>query len=325
MAVENGKGQSGPEQQQRSLQKRAVDRLRRLLRVQDLAADAGEAYRPGQQASAPAAGAATSAQDLDDLKVGSGAVTATAASVRSVALHTDDAPEEEPWKGLGGGVAAGSGGAAVSSGGGMDAASGAAIPAGEAGARPAAGLSGGGGSHGGGDSAPLPPLSSSGSTAGLATEDGQLIATGQVVAQGGWNAHVLPGTFQGKYGLLVVDPSGHWTYRLDNGDPAVQHLNNGQQVQDHFQCMVVDGTGKQLPVPIVVGVSGTDDAAVITGAKTGSVTEDLGQQQASGQLTATDIDNGDQPSFVPQTVQGTYGTFALGADGHWSYTADPQK
>ncbi|MEV3844167.1 VCBS domain-containing protein [Aeromonas veronii] len=75
-------------------------------------------------------------------------------------------------------------------------------------------------------------------------------------------------------------------------------------------------------------ITGANDGAVIGGAFTGAVTEDQavqsGQLQASGQLTITDADSGED-HFIPQTdVLGSYGLgrFSLDAQGHWSYSAD---
>ncbi|WP_422111104.1 VCBS domain-containing protein, partial [Enterovibrio norvegicus] len=44
---------------------------------------------------------------------------------------------------------------------------------------------------------------------------------------------------------------------------------------------------------ITVDVTGTDDAAVISGDFTASMTEDVGAQTASGTITITDADTGD--------------------------------
>jgi len=191
---------------------------------------------------------------------------------------------------------------------------------------------GSGTAAGAGGSAPAPgpsankaaPLVASLLSSGGTEEDAQLTASGQIQLQGGWHAQVVPGVFQGTYGLLSVDASGHWSYQLDNGSPAVQRLNNGEVVQEHFHCLAADGTGQRIDVPIVINVSGRDDAAVISGVRSGAITEDVGLQRIGGQLQVSDIDHGDQPTFVPQSVKGQYGSLDLQSDGHWSYTADPQ-
>ena len=85
----------------------------------------------------------------------------------------------------------------------------------------------------------------------------------------------------------------------------------------------VDGTAAQ----VVVTVTGSDDAAVIGGELTGSVTEDdATASTASGRLAVSDVDTAlteAQRRFTAQSsVAGTYGTFTLGADGAWTYTLD---
>ena len=85
---------------------------------------------------------------------------------------------------------------------------------------------------------------------------------------------------------------------------------------------VTDDKGAFVDQVVVVTVSGTNDAAVITGTTTGSITEDSGAQ-ITGQLTATDVDagatliwSGDANEVI---TTGTYGSFVIGAGGAWSY------
>src|SRR5690606_34977097 len=74
---------------------------------------------------------------------------------------------------------------------------------------------------------------------------------------------------------------------------------------------------------VTVTITGTDDASVIAGTFTGSVTED-GILVASGSLTITDPDLSDNPSFsdVPNiSGDNGFGTFTL-TSGVWTYTLD---
>ncbi len=167
------------------------------------------------------------------------------------------------------------------------------------------------------------PLTVKGAQQGFTIEDVALKATGQLVASGGVQPSFMAQTLIGRYGDLTIKNDGSWFYQLD--PKRSQELNNGDTVQESFGVLAGDRTGQSLPAMVTLTVKGTDDAAVITGVKTGSITEDLGPQVSSGVLLATDIDRGDQPTFVPQTVNGSYGSFSLQVDGHWSYSADPQK
>ena len=79
---------------------------------------------------------------------------------------------------------------------------------------------------------------------------------------------------------------------------------------------------------VTLSIYGSNDAAVISGATTGSVTEDGGTKcdlpTATGTLTATDVDNA--PGFTavhcPTASDAGYGTFTMTADGAWIYKLD---
>ncbi|HHX8706788.1 TPA: VCBS domain-containing protein [Vibrio diabolicus] len=123
-------------------------------------------------------------------------------------------------------------------------------------------------------------------------------------------------TVTGTYGeLALVD--GQWTYTLDQSQ--VQQLDEGEQVQDTITLTATDGTQQN----IVIDITGTEDTPVVTGTFTGSVTEgNLGDvATATGTITISDVDNGDEPVFSNTTVTGTYGELVL-VDGKWTYTLD---
>ncbi|PUE22801.1 hypothetical protein B9Z39_16880, partial [Limnohabitans sp. JirII-29] len=72
-------------------------------------------------------------------------------------------------------------------------------------------------------------------------------------------------------------------------------------------------------------MTGSNDAAVITGASTASLTETntAASLSTTGSLSATDVDS--SAAFVAQSnVAGNngYGQFSIGADGAWTYTAN---
>ncbi|WP_017003863.1 VCBS domain-containing protein, partial [Enterovibrio norvegicus] len=101
-------------------------------------------------------------------------------------------------------------------------------------------------------------------------------------------------------------------------DPAKANaLNDNQTEQEVFTLTASDGTVQQ----ITVDVTGADDAAVITGDSTASITEDVGAQTASGTITITDADTGDTPTIPNGTLAGEYGSLTL-VDGAWTYTVD---
>ena len=88
--------------------------------------------------------------------------------------------------------------------------------------------------------------------------------------------------------------AGVWTYTLDNTNSAVQALNVGGTLTDSFTVTSVDGT----PQVVTITVNGSNDAAIISGTTTGSVTKirgvvdaTPGTQTATGTLADTDLDN----------------------------------
>ncbi len=77
------------------------------------------------------------------------------------------------------------------------------------------------------------------------------------------------------------------------------------------------------PGRLTVTMTGTNDAAVITGTASAALTETNVAQSTGGTLTATDVDS--STAFVVQTnVAGSdgFGKFSIDAAGAWTYTMD---
>ena len=122
----------------------------------------------------------------------------------------------------------------------------------------------------------------------------------------------------GLYGTLSLDASGHYTYILNNGLPAVQGLGLGESLTDTFTFTVSDGHGGTATNTLTVVINGTNDAPVLA-ATVVNVAE--GSATTSGTFPLpTDADVHDVVSFTPQTnVPGSYGTFSVDADGNYTY------
>jgi VCBS repeat-containing protein len=159
-----------------------------------------------------------------------------------------------------------------------------------------------------------------GTAVGAVQEDVQPHVGGQLTvtdADAGQAAFVAQAQAAGLHGSFTVDADGTWSYELDNGQAAVQALKDGDRLTDTLSVRTVDGTTQQITVTI----DGRDDRAQIVGTAVGAVKED-DQPRASGKLTVTDPDAG-QAEFVPMpAAQGAHGTFAITADGAWSYQLD---
>jgi VCBS repeat-containing protein len=123
----------------------------------------------------------------------------------------------------------------------------------------------------------------------------------------------------GAYGSFALAANGAWAYTALNTNPAIQALGTGDTLTETFTVTSADGTTSS----VVVTINGTNDAAVIS-AGTGSVTEDVGvvggNIATGGTLTISDADSG-EASFTAQTTAGTYGSFTLGTNGVWTYSA----
>ncbi len=126
-------------------------------------------------------------------------------------------------------------------------------------------------------------------------------------------------TIATAHGSLVIDAAGNWTFTLDNAAPAVQALPGGATVEEQVTVTSADGTSHV----ITVRITGTNDAAIISGADTASVTEDANPATltASGSLSVSDVDTG-EAAFTPATVNSAYGAVTIDAAGNWTYVAD---
>ena len=150
--------------------------------------------------------------------------------------------------------------------------------------------------------------------AGTLTTSGYLDASDADSDEGTFTAQ----TVSGSYGSLTIDESGNWSYSADNSQNAIQALGDGDQLTDTLTVQSVDGTTHN----IVITIDGTNDAAVISGTETGTVTEDAaGTLATSGALTISDTDSG-ETAFSAETVSGSYGSLTIDESGNWNYSAD---
>ncbi|MBV5332175.1 VCBS domain-containing protein, partial [bacterium] len=165
------------------------------------------------------------------------------------------------------------------------------------------------------------PVITSAAQAGAVQEDSALTATGTVVSTD--VDHLAIATYSGNtvgtYGSFAVNASsGVWTYALDNGIANVQALAAGEHASDSFVVRVTDDQGAFVDHAVTVDLTGSNDAAIISGSRTGVVTEDTAPI-TTGTLTVVDVDHG-QAVFQAQTgVAGSYGSFSIGVDGNWTY------
>ncbi|MFB2900624.1 retention module-containing protein [Aeromonas veronii] len=165
-----------------------------------------------------------------------------------------------------------------------------------------------------------------GADQGAVKEDMTLTTNGKLVATDVDNGEAVfqPQTqVKGDHGTFTIDKDGNWTYTLDNDDPQVQALKEGESLPN--ETFVVNSADGSAQHTVTVTITGTNDTATISvatpGADQGAVKEDV-TLTTGGKLVATDIDNG-EAVFQPQTqVKGDHGTFTIDKDGNWTYTLD---
>ncbi|MCL9776819.1 VCBS domain-containing protein, partial [Vibrio methylphosphonaticus] len=122
-----------------------------------------------------------------------------------------------------------------------------------------------------------------------------------------------PDSIPGTNGDLTIDANGHWVFTANS---AFNQLNAGDKIEETFTVSSVDGT----PSTIKVTINGTNDAALIRGSSSGSVTEES-KLQTSGTLTVTDVDTG-EAHFSNTDIVGTFGVLHLTDSGAWTYDLD---
>ena len=133
------------------------------------------------------------------------------------------------------------------------------------------------------------------------------------------------GTFALAHGSLVLNADGTFAYTLDNSNPAVNALNNGQTLTDAFTYQISDGHGGTSSATLTVTILGTTDNTPPTAfADAVSVKEDTAPNPVVGNVLTNDQDANGDPLTV--TNAGTYalahGSLALNADGTFAYTLD---
>ena len=147
--------------------------------------------------------------------------------------------------------------------------------------------------------------------------------TGIIAGTGTPTSNVSGGTtsangtsIAGSFGTLVQGADGSYSYTLDNSNPAVQALAQGQTpITDTFTYTITDTDGDTSSTTLTVSVSGANDAPVITvrtsdgDSDSASLTETNSGLSTSGTLSVFDVDTLDTVAATKVdalTVGGTY-------------------
>ncbi len=150
-------------------------------------------------------------------------------------------------------------------------------------------------------------------TVSPATERGTLVDNDNT-GTGAFAVELVTGPARGT---LALNANG--TFSFDKGT-AFDSLAAGQSATETFTYRIVNSAGTSAPITVTLNIAGANDAATITGTTSGFVIEDDAAATTSGAITVTDVDAGQSAVANPGTLQGTYGSLALAADGTWVYT-----
>ncbi|WP_160005264.1 VCBS domain-containing protein [Rhizobium sp. 18055] len=159
---------------------------------------------------------------------------------------------------------------------------------------------------------------SEGNKAGAISASGALTITDVDSAE----AFVAQTNSAGTYGKFSIATNGSWTYTASS---AHNEFEAGKLYTETFSVSSADGT----KTSVTVNITGTNDAAVITGTSSGTTIEagyaNAGTATVTGDLNSTDVDNAaDTWTVVSKAAASAlgYGTYTIDAAGKWSYVLD---
>ncbi|MCQ4316480.1 tandem-95 repeat protein [Stutzerimonas zhaodongensis] len=83
--------------------------------------------------------------------------------------------------------------------------------------------------------------------------------------EGAGSTGVVGSSLTGLYGSLTLTANGHWTYVVDNSNPAVQALNPGDTLLERFNYTVTDrnGTGLSDIAVLSITIKGAADTVAV--------------------------------------------------------------
>lgn len=160
----------------------------------------------------------------------------------------------------------------------------------------------------------------------VSNEAGQSAAAGQVLI--------------GRYGQLLLNADGSYTYTIDNDNPVVQALRTaGETLRETFTYRMHDSAGASADARLTIIIQGANDNPVARD-DSNFASDQTPAPQTSGNVLPndSDIDGNDalhvsairsgaesgsgSAGVVGQPLKGQYGTLILNADGSYTYSID---
>ncbi|GAL22747.1 T1SS secreted agglutinin RTX [Vibrio maritimus] len=113
------------------------------------------------------------------------------------------------------------------------------------------------------------------------------------------------------------------SYTFDPSHASYQHLAQGQTDVVQTTVMVTDSAGGTHSEALQFKITGTNDAARITGQFSGTLTEDhnvdsFGLMHVHGKVDVVDVDQGESHT-QSEVLQGKFGVLDIDSNGYWHY------
>jgi VCBS repeat-containing protein len=157
-------------------------------------------------------------------------------------------------------------------------------------------------------------------------ENGQSASAGQILT--------------GRYGQLILNADGSYTYLIDNSNPTVQALRTaGETLSETFTYRMRDTAGATSDARLTVVIQGANDNPVAQN-DSAAASDQVPAPQVTGNVLPNDSDvdgndhlhvvgirtgaedNSGTAGVIGQPIRGLYGTLVLNADGSYTYTID---
>ncbi len=151
--------------------------------------------------------------------------------------------------------------------------------------------------------------------------DGPPGETRQVVQVEG-SAENVGQPVQGEFGILTLNADGSYIYALDNTDPDVQALGEGESAGDNFTYLASNGSTSSSAT-LTITIVGANDQPVAVNDGGFVAPHNAPLQLGAASLLANDTDIDGDPLTISSVGQPSNGTVVLNGDGSITYTPNP--
>ena len=129
-------------------------------------------------------------------------------------------------------------------------------------------------------------------------------ATSSITFSGGTTAGTSQ-IFNGRYGQLIVDGDGNWTYVLDNEDIDTNELLARQEVTETFNVIISEtgGAMRTTTQPIIITVTGASEFATAIAFSNQVINSLAEDANVSARMKVADIDITDGDGGSPGTLE----------------------